>query len=68
MPKDYLNWECLQNSCPEGSFFLVLCVGYHHWAHFLLRVLSSACGLGPVTPGELQEAGVKGAVFPSSFD
>lgn len=64
MPKDYLNWECLQNSCPEGSFFLVLCVGYHHWAHFLLRVLSSACGLGPVTPGELQEAGVKGAVFP----
>ena len=38
--------------------------GYHHWAHFLLRVLSSACGLGPVTPGELQEAGVKGAVFP----
>lgn len=35
--------------------------GYHHWAHFLLRVLSSTCGLGPVTPGKLQEAGVKGA-------
>ena len=42
--------------------------GYHHWAHFLFCVLSSACALGPVTPGELQEAGVKGAVFPSSFD
>lgn len=38
--------------------------GYHHWAHFLFCVLSSACALGPVTPGELQEAGVKGAVFP----
>ena len=36
----------------------------HCWAHFLLHLLPPACGLGPVTSGELQEAGVKGASSP----
>lgn len=50
-----------------GAFFLVLCVGYRHWAHLLLPVYPCAVGLGPVSPGELQEAGVKGAVLSLSL-
>uniref|UniRef100_A0A8P0NZ79 N-alpha-acetyltransferase 40 n=2 Tax=Canis lupus familiaris TaxID=9615 RepID=A0A8P0NZ79_CANLF len=37
--------------------------GCCRWAHLLLPVFPPAIGLGPVTPGELQEAGVKGAVL-----
>ena len=55
--------EAWGNPDSEGSFFLVLCVGYRHWAHLLLPVFPPAVGLGPVTPGELQEAGVTGAVL-----
>lgn len=41
--------------------------GYRHWAHLLLPVYPCAVGLGPVSPGELQEAGVKGAVLSLSL-
>ncbi|KAG5196492.1 hypothetical protein JEQ12_011178, partial [Ovis aries] len=37
--------------------------GYRHWAHLLLPVFPPAFGLGPDTPGQLQEAGVMGAVL-----
>ena len=37
--------------------------GYRHWVHLLLPVFPPAFRLGPVTPGELQEAGVMGAVL-----
>lgn len=66
MPKDQ-NLGVPKNRCPEGSLSLVFYVGCHRWAHFLFHLLPPACGLGPVTPGKLQEAGVKGA-GPSSCD
>lgn len=40
--------------------------GCHHRAHRLLREFPPARGLGPVTPGQLQEAGVKGAALAHS--
>ena len=53
---------------PGASFLLVLCVGSRHWAHLLLPVHPPAGRLGLVSPGELQEAGVKGLSSPLPWD